>query len=386
GWFKDEELATELGSTRVVRAGFPHWVPSAVERLRAAGKDVRRGKGASPGMGAALRVARVLRNQLAIPDERALWAAAAARRARALMKEQRYDVVWTSSFPYSAHLAGLWLRRRTGVPWVAELRDPWLDNPFRELPAWRRRIDARLEAEVLSAADAVVVVSPGMRAQITSRCAREKVHVISNGFDPEDFAGHVTEPARPVATLVYAGTFDAAVHPPDPILQALAVVLRRRPSARDDAVLRIVGGTDLESAARIRAWIALHRAGKMIEELGFVSHAQAVHHMRSADLLVLSVAEHAPWMLTSKVFEYLASERPILAAVPSGDCQELLAKLGGAAILPPYDSEALANVICAVAERRFSVEKAARPQEALAGYSHPSLVAALAAVFERVSA
>jgi hypothetical protein len=106
-------------------------LPGAASRLRGAAKDPRRQGRAAALLGRAMRLTRTVRDIVAVPDEQALWAAAAALEARRLLSHGRFDALLTSSFPYSAHLAGLALRRTGGPPWLAELRDPWAGARFR---------------------------------------------------------------------------------------------------------------------------------------------------------------------------------------------------------------------------------------------------------------
>jgi hypothetical protein len=282
---------------------------------------------------------------MAVPDEMVAWAAAATVAARRRLSHRHYDAVFTSSPPYSAHLVGLALRRGGGPGWLVEHRDPWSGHRFRAHGAsWRRAVDRRLEAAVLAAADAVTVISPGMKADLHRRFGvGDEATVVTNGYDAADFVPSEAAAASRFE-LLYVGTFDSRLTPPDPFLRALTRALVVAPELRDRLVFRVLGGADLESSSRLQRWMNQddsHRAMLRID--GFAGHREATRAMGNAGALALCLAEGTHWVLTSKVFEYLASHRPILAAVPPGDCRTLLQRCGGAAILDPSDSEGLAS-------------------------------------------
>ena len=115
GWFVDEDLVAELNGVTVHRVGRPG--SALAERMRAALKDPRRVAAPWRLLSVAGRAARRVRDLLAIPDEYLMWSVLATRLARRLLETQHYDLVWTSSFPYSSHLAGTYVRRRGGPRW-----------------------------------------------------------------------------------------------------------------------------------------------------------------------------------------------------------------------------------------------------------------------------
>ncbi len=341
GWHRDAELDEEASELRVVRVGWPP-LPGVLQEVRAVVKDPAH-SGVSL-LRSVAGAARHIRDLVAVPDEKVPWAVAAWARARWLLRRNRYDALFTSSWPYSVHLAALALERRSRPRWVADQRDPWVGHLFRAQSApWRQAVDRRLEAAVVAGADALVVVAASMRQQIRDRYgarAADKLHVITNGYDPADFIAE--GPAGDRFELLYVGTFDSRLTPPDPFLAAIARLLRSEPAIRARLRFRVLGAADLESGARLRRWIAEHDAGDLVRVEGFRGHRTAMAALCGASALALSLAPGAT-VLPSKVFEYLASGRPILAAVPPGDCRAILERCGGAAIADPRDPATIAG-------------------------------------------
>ena len=333
-----------------------------------------------------------------LPDARVGWAPFAARAARRIVRAGRADAVLTSGPPHSTHLVGLALRRALadrGVPWVADFRDPWTGiNFYDELPMSRpaRAFDAALERRVLRSADAVVTVSPTWARELEAKggLAPGAVRVIQNGFDPEDFGGRggdeAAAPPRPDAfTLVHVGSLYGSRNPE--ALWAAVAALRGRGGPQTGGPqtggagrlrVRLVGRVD----DAVRASLARHGLADVVDERGVVTHAEAVAEMAAADLLFLSIepVANAAGILTGKLYEYLASGRPVLAlGPPDGDAARLLASVGGGRLVHWDDRAAVEGALAdAYAAWERGEPPAGAPADALADLARPAQARALA--------
>ena len=323
-----------------------------------------------------------------LPDARVGWVPFAARAARRLVRAGRVDAVLTSGPPHSTHLVGLALRRTLaarGVPWVADFRDPWTGINFcDELPmtAPARAFDAALERRVLRAADAVVTVSPTWARELEAKggLAPGAARVIQNGFDPED-----VEPAAPPAdtfTLVHVGSLYGSRNP-DALWAAVAALRGRggpHPGGAGRLRIRLVGRVD----DAVRASLDRHGLAAITDERGVVTHAEAVAEMAAAGLLFLSIepVRNADGILTGKLYEYLASGRPVLAlGPPGGDAARLLAETGGGRLLAWADAGGIEAALgdAYAAWERGDPQPGAAP-EALAPLARPAQTRELAAL------
>ncbi len=293
------------------------------------------------------RLARWIRANLFLPDARVGWVPFSVWRGRQLVAEGDVDAILTTGPPHSTHLAGAALQALTGVPWVADFRDPWTDiNYYDELPhtRWARRLDAALERTVLRQARAVTTVSPTWRDLLTGKTGRtagEAITVVQNGFDVDDLSPGEAAPSTEAFEVTHVGSLYASRNP-----TGLWRALRR---LRDEGVMpalriRLVGTVD----ANVRDALRAQGLMDVTELIPYVPHDEAVAYMRRAGLLLLSI-ESFPQdegMMTGKIYEYLAAGRPIVGVGPrGGDAAALLRKTEGGRLFGRDDVSGLAQYI-----------------------------------------
>jgi glycosyltransferase involved in cell wall biosynthesis len=294
-------------------------------------------------------LSRFIRGNFFIPDPRRGWNRYAFRKACELVKSGNISHIITTSPPHSTQLIGLRLKRRfPRLKWIADLRDPWTDiyyyDMFRPLlPA--RMIDRELERQVLSRADRILTVGQTLAsafASITETVA-DKTSVLPNGFDEEDFQGVAS--SSPVQfTITYVGTLSPA-YPVKGFIDAVRdLKINDKPVA-----LRFVGTVPEE----VRTQFALNAEGPRTEFISYCEHPEAIKHMMNSSMLLLIVPDHKSnrSILTGKIFEYLATEKPILLIGPEdGDAARLLRLCGYLGIFGYNDVHAIRDFITRVGE------------------------------------
>ena len=191
-----------------------------------------------------------LSRMLTTPDTRIGWIGPAYRAGMRAIRQHRPDVLYGSAPYYSALIITYLLSRRTGIPFVADLRDPWHDNPFRSLPYTSQKWwDAALERRILTAAAHVVCNTPAMSNALCDRLksVASTCTTIPNGFDAQRFVD--IEPVRPEGThdrclLLHAGQFYGP-RSPLPLLAGLRAALRTEPKI----TLALVGPNTFDGAS-----------------------------------------------------------------------------------------------------------------------------------------
>lgn len=271
------------------------------------------------------KISRFIRGNLFIPDARKGWNPYAIAQASKLIKEHNIRLVVTTSPPHSTQLAGLELKKRfPHIRWVADLRDPWTDIFYYKLmlhlPAAKRK-DLKLEKLVLNTADVVVTVSEPIKELFTGKMqSHPKLLpvVIPNGFDEEDFSEETVKQDNPFFTITYTGTITEEYNLSGFIHALKETELPDRRKLR----LHFVGSI----CHRWKNELTRH-FGKELLFTNHVNHVKAIEFMRQSDVLLLVIPQitHNEGILTGKLFEYMASQRPILGIGPvHGDASKIL--------------------------------------------------------------
>jgi glycosyltransferase involved in cell wall biosynthesis len=324
-----------------------------------------------------------------------------------LRLETEVDVIVASMSPFATAVAARDLSRELGKPWVADLRDPWALDEMLVYPTLlhRRREVARME-RLLSTASAVVANTPeaALRIAALPALADTPVVAISNGFDSNDFENTPAAPRNGAFRIVHTGHLHTETARDQRgsvrrllsgsvagveiltrshvyLLDAIERLIARHPSLRQRIELLLAGvlsDSDVE---------AVHGCS-VVRALGYLPHHETIALMRSADLLFLPMYKlrdgGRSGIVPGKTYEYLAAQRPILAAVPEGDARDILAEAGSAHICEPDDVEGMAAAI----EGQLSGSNA-RPADVspqfLERFERRSLTAGLASVLEGVA-
>ncbi len=307
-----------------------------------------------------------LRSNLFIPDARAWWVKPSVKRLKEYLKKHPVDAIVTTGSPHSLHLIGLQLKKITGLPWIADFRDPWTNIDYYgqlKLTKWADREQHRLEKLVLEQADRVLTVS-WTWAKDLEQIGGRPVEVITNGYDPDDLPEHDV-PVDEEWSLVHVGSITATRNVP-----LLWKALRER-AARDAEFngrfrLRLIGGVDHAVMQSIND----AGLGPWVERLAQVDHGEAIRQMMCARVLLLPVnnTPNVGGFLPAKVFEYLGVRRPILSVAPKwSDMAKLLGQ--GHTLVEREDELGLMAAVDALfkAEAEVGVDAAAYTREALTG-------------------
>ncbi len=284
------------------------------------------------GLERALVHARVVGRRLLVPDGSVTWNLTAIPAAIRIARREGIDVVITTSPPGSVHFVGAAVKRASGARWLADLRDPLIASPHRRADTTATRAkqaaNAGLARLIARSADAITCVSEAITAEVRALEPKGIVRTIANGCDFDDFAGLEYSPSRRFR-ITHAGSFFGK-RDPRPFLQALS-------ESGLDAVARFVG----DFRASDRAWADSLGLGDKLELVPYAPRAESLRLQRDSEALLLLVPEaggRGRGVLSGKVFEYLAAERPILAAVPpEGAAASLIRETGAGVVVAPDD-------------------------------------------------
>ena len=289
--------------------------------------------------------------RLALIDAFLPWVPPAIKKAGEVVKSFKPHVIYTTSPPHSQQLIGLYLKLTTGLPWVADFRDPWTHDQrlrTRKGPLVSQP-DRLLEGLTLRYVDAVVATASEALEAFRTRGgrwgSRAEYLCIPNGYDPEDYP----DPPRHSNsrfTVSYVGSLGgtASSSNPEAFLDALADLLRRRPKMRPQISVRFVGSASRHLDREIKS----RGLGDVVLNLEHVTHREAIGEMQRADVLLLlqsPVAGRHLTVIPAKLFEYMGTRKPILAVSSEGDTARIVRDHHLGRVVDPADLPGIAGAL-----------------------------------------
>jgi len=335
---------------------------------------------------------------LTYPDRFWPWLFSAVPRGRRLLRSGNFQAIFSTYPVPTAHVIGWRLKLSSGLPWIADFRDPWLED---SMPPLERRMAVWLEGKVARHADRVICNTPAMRRMFLARypdVSPEKFVTITNGYDEPDFVGLVPR-RREKFQIIYPGIIDGGSRDPAPLLAGIALALERGWLRRDDLLINFLGCGSYGEHQRFRSDVKRYGLSDLIEiQVPRIPYRQALEQLAGGDLLVAlceplgdgpEIEAIRQWSLLQvpvKVYEYLRLGRPMLALVSAGAIPELLERTGGGSVVPPSDVNGIAEALKrSYAERNRPAAAASSVNQDIARYSRANLAKLLVAELNRIA-
>jgi glycosyltransferase involved in cell wall biosynthesis len=278
------------------------------------------------------------------PDNKIGWIPFALFAGLKLVREEKIDLIFTTSPPPSLHLVGYFLKLLTGKPWVADFRDPWIGFHYEDYPTpFHLWLKNRLIGLITQNAEAIISINEKITQRLFSLYPFIKnIKTIPNGYDESDFnflqsvKSNLRMKNSHLFTIAYLGTFSPD-HNPEPFLSGLRSLLDEKRISQEKIKFLHIGlcmGIDFDLI------IKKYDLSSVVERRGYFSHKEALAHLQEASLLLLTTSQtpEAEMISTSKLFEYMPLKKPILAIVPpKGAAAQVISSLNlGKVVSPIY--------------------------------------------------
>lgn len=325
----DASLEADIpAGTQVIRT--PIWEPyDFYKKLVGAGKGEKINTGflterKRPGFKEKLAV--WLRGNLFIPDARKFWIKPSIVFLNKWLKENRVDAIVSTGPPHSMHLIAHAVATGNKIPWLADFRDPWTNIDYYKdlmLTGWADRKHHKLEKKVVTDAAKVVVVGRTMQQEFENKYGR-KVDVITNGFDTEDIVPDGSAASGKNFVIAHVGTLVRSRNPEN-LWKAVSEMVRDNAELKSVLSIRLTGKVDLA----VRNSIESSGLTPYVSYIDYLPHDRVAREQQSASvlLLILNDTPNAKGILTGKLFEYLASGRPVLCIGPEdGDAAAIISE------------------------------------------------------------
>jgi glycosyltransferase involved in cell wall biosynthesis len=286
-----------------------------------------------------------LLNLFFIPDQFVGWLPFAYLKALKMIKKNDYDVIYTTSSPYTSHLVGYLLKKKTGKPWVADFRDEWAQNPFLDYTLIDKKINQWLERKILKNADKVISTSKVMTNELKTliKGKKNKFHTITNGYNEGDFKDY---PARETYgnefRITYMGSFyggyPSGLQYPHYFFEAIVQLLKEKKISEKEFRIVLIG-KNKEIDPRVPK--------RMVSILGQVPHNKVLKYLAKSSIFLLYVSKkRGNACIPAKIFEYIRASRPILSLIPKkGAAANLIKETNTGIVLEPEGIEEIKTAI-----------------------------------------
>ncbi len=385
-WNPDESLARDVAGVPVYRVGWPRWVSKLWPQQPSLSNKSGTVSSAQPKRTCfRSKLASLVREWL-IPDPNVFWVAGALRQCRKILMEEDIAAIFTTSPPHSVQLVGYFLKRRfPHIPWIADLRDLWSQSHLVVDKKLLYPMNYLLEKRCLKRADRALVVTEGIRQLTLEKFPRDVISearliTLTNGYDPADMALLPAVQPDDRLTLTFTGTL-YEVRSQTEFIPALEELMADE-KWRDRIRVRLVGFIPA----------SIQRQMQKLCEWGVgvvrppVPRQEALAEMAQADALILLEADIPELRLnhSNKLFEYLATGKPILAIVPNGEAARLIQEENAGIVVHPNDREGIKRAILQLYDNVEPGGEASVPNPArYARYQRRNLSASLARILDQ---
>lgn len=338
-----------------------------------------------------MRIPGKVLGKFVVPDTAYFWYKNSRKKALDIIKNEGIDIVYTTSAPYSDHLLGLYIKEKMpDIKWAVDFRDEWtnnpytLDNPYNSV---RTKIEKNMERTVVTKADMLITNTPVMRENFIKNNAikGDNFVVIPNGYDVEDFADFDSsvKPENKRLTMVYTGALYGR-RKPDNFFKALSELKKEGSIDGDKVLVKLIGNYHKD---KLQSQIDSFDLTSSFEIVGYVPHNVCIKHQMAADVLVLieGSGRGANAFYTGKIFEYMNTNRPVLAVLPEG-CAADLVKESKIGIVANTDNVAeIKNIIMDYYNKWLEGKLDFTPdRNVIEGFERKKLTEKLAEVFDKM--
>jgi glycosyltransferase involved in cell wall biosynthesis len=297
-----------------------------------------------------------------------------------LLNQGRFDLIWVTAMPWSSVMVGYWLSRLSGLPLIADIRDPWTYGAMwhptcSSVADWYKK----WERKIISYAERTVFTSPLTAAIYRNKFSAKtasRIVCITNGY--ENFDGSL-QPKSSYKKCLFRFVGNVAVYRnPSCLIEGMKRAAQR--IGCDNLALQFVGGLYSKYESLMD--------NDLISHLAMVPQSESRQLMRKADVLVLLQAHtnDGSDVISGKAYEYLAADRPILAVVPeNGGDAWLIRETAAGLVVDPGDPQKIAEGILYF-YRQWKEKKLISPvkPETLERFHRRNLTHQLANLFDEV--
>lgn len=302
-----------------------------------------------------------LNNFIFIPDNRIGWWPFAFFNILKNFKRDDFDLIYSTSPMFTSHLVGMAAKCIFGKPWVVDLRDLWVLNPYLKPPTKvHRNISRSIEHKTFKSADRIVTVADELRQGLVANYPEippDKFAVIPNGYDQADFESEKGQENDKFSIGYIGSLYLFSGRTPYYFLVALGELVAQSPQLAEEVEVTFIGPLDEQNKRILQGTILKCNLKNAVRQINPVSHREAIKRMRSFSLLLLILGKRIEkykggtdqlydrTSVTGKLFEYLASGNPILALAEEGPAKRIIQETNSGWVIDPEDIQGIKRAI-----------------------------------------
>ena len=324
-----------------------------------------------------------IRGNIFIPDARFLWIRPSAKTLIQYLKTHKVDAMVSTGPPHSCHLIAKQIKTKINIPWMVDYRDPWTQIDYFDdlkLTYFARKRHQNLEKSVLNHCDIIVTIGKTMASDLKS-ITKTKTKVITNGYDQSDrISGKIVLDKK--FTITYIGTMNASRNP-EILWKSIQKLKSENHKMIQDVSVNLVGNPE----SIVQQSISEYGLDHYVNYVGYVPHGEAIKYQNTAQLLLLVInrTTNNKSILTGKIFEYLASGRPIICIGPKdGDAAEIIHSSASGIMIDYEETDQLTSYL-KLSYERFLNRDLENLSSGIEMYSRKNLTGKLADILNEIS-
>jgi len=279
-----------------------------------------------------------------VPDTKRMWIKKAKKYAEEILKKNKIDLIFSTAPPYSGLLLGYNLSKEYNIPLIVDYRDAWVDGPYNFYPTpLHKAMNIKLEKKILLHSKKIITINDRIRELLIKRYGekiRDKINIISQGYDPEDFVqSEIEVQDKREMKILYAGSFFHFMTP-EYFFRGVNLAIEKKPELENKIILEFAGLFPNE-------YKPAYSDKYKIEYFGYLPHRECTKKMMEADILWMMLGEQkgSEMISTGKIYDYMGSGKPIIACVPESEAKKTLTEYGNVKICAPYSPEEISDAI-----------------------------------------
>ncbi|HEX7400733.1 MAG TPA: glycosyltransferase [candidate division Zixibacteria bacterium] len=316
-------------------------------------------------------------------DNKTGWVPFALRKGLRLHKKEKFDLIFTSSPPPSLHVTGYLLSLFTGLPWIADFRDPWIGYKLERFPTpLHLFIKNETQKIIIKKAKRIIAANPSVKEELERLCRKTReIQLVEQGYDEEDFGGGQANQGE-IFTIGYLGTFSPDCDP-TPFFSAWGEMIDKGMIPRERVRFIHAG---ISAGINLNRMLEKYNLKDLVHLKGYLPHRESLDLMKKTSLLLLVTADH-PSIFPAKVFEYLRLKKPILGIMPEkSQIAKFIIRMKAGKVLSPEDPDGIKKSLFSYLEdfKRGELAFDSNPDEVVR-FERRSITARLSFLFDKAA-